>query len=132
MADLSSLWGKEAFPEPLRVSKLGASMPRFSLPAHLANELLQLQLLIGDVPLLQVHAGLAGFATDGAPPAVDAAVDGGGQLLQAVLVVAPFAALRLGCVLVLSGVFALGLLLAGRQHRETDISLHTEVQGTKH
>lgn len=113
----------EAFLEPLSVSKLRTSIPWISVPAHLANELLQLQLLVGDVPLLQVHAGLAGFASDRAPVAVNATVDGGGQLLQAVFVVALFAALRVGRVLVLGGVFSLGLLLTGRQCRETDISL---------
>lgn len=104
----------------------GRSFSSASLCAHLADELLQLQLLIGDVPLLQVHAGLAGFASDGAPPAVDAVADGGGQLLQAVFVVALVATLLVGCVLVLSGVFPRGLLLTQRQHRKTNISLYTE------
>lgn len=37
-------------------------------PAALPDGLTQLYLLEGDVPLLQVHAGLAGLARDGAPP----------------------------------------------------------------
>lgn len=67
-----------------------ASFPRAPPPhaAHLADELPQLQLLVGDVPLLQVDAGLAGLAGDGAAPALRAAApaDARGQLLQLVLV----------------------------------------------
>lgn len=38
--------------------------------SHFPDELAEVQLLKGDVPLLQVHAGLAGLAGDGALPLV--------------------------------------------------------------
>lgn len=52
-------------------------------PAALPDGLAQLHLLEGDVPLLQVHAGLAGLARDGALPGPA----GARQVIQLVLVV---------------------------------------------
>lgn len=85
---------------------------------HLANELPQLQLLIWDVPLLQVDAGLAGLTTDGAPPAANGPTTAYGrrQVLQPVLITrlsgrAIFSAALVGCFLVLGWVTFLCLLV---------------------
>lgn len=52
---------------------------------YLPDELVQLQLLVRDVPLLKVDAGLASLTVDGA--SVSAATDRRGQVVQAVLIV---------------------------------------------
>lgn len=49
------------------------------LDAHLADELAQLQLLVGDVPLLQVDAGLADVTGDRSSQALDAGVAADGR-----------------------------------------------------
>lgn len=54
-------------------SKRGPTWADFSISgqiSHFSNEFSEVQLLKGDVPLLQVHAGLTGLAADGALPLV--------------------------------------------------------------
>jgi hypothetical protein len=62
------------------------AMPTASVhpaPATLSNGLAQFHLFKGDVPLLQVNAGLAGLSRDGAPPGPA----GAGEVVHLILLV---------------------------------------------
>lgn len=92
--------------------------PRFSLYhcLHLADELPQLQLLVGYVPLLQVHTSLADLSRDRAPPTVHTCTTAycRRQVLQPILVTLLHSLLSVAlvsCFLILSWVLFLCLLL---------------------
>lgn len=86
------------------------------LCAHLANKLSQLQLLKWNVPLLQVHTGLADLTGDWTPPAANGptTIYGRRQVLQPILITllsALFSSALVSCFLSLSWVLFLCLFL---------------------
>lgn len=86
------------------------------MSVHLSNKLPQLQLLIWNVPLLQVHTGLAGLTRDGVPPPANGPTTtyGRRQVLQPVLITllsALLSAELVSCFLILSCIRSFHLLL---------------------